>query len=592
MFIVFFCLSLFIFFGSCTLAYKYKNSQIKALSIALGGIVLATGFLVFPLYYTSDIVTVLIETVFYAIKISAMSGDFGVLEAAPTELYEVYKYLLYLYSILAPLFAAGVIVTFIGNKVDEIRSKIKTNKTVHIFSEVNEKSVLLAETLKRYDNIIIMCDLEEKKEYYERIKNKSGIILKKDISMINLKPYHGEVKIYEISDDQDKNLNQTLELISKRKNENRDITIYLFSNLEAARVMIDSTEKGNIKTIMINEISQMVYQVLDEMPLYKNAKNEMISVLIAGIGNIGIEFLKAVSWCGQMANYQLEINIIDKNAEQIKQSFEWKCPELKEPNYQIRFHEADISTVKGKQILDKYCKNTNYIIVALGEDNRNLNMAIDLRHYFLTKNKKPIIALNIKNSEKKRQIETLKNERGNNYEFYPFGGLEDLYGDKNILNEKIEELAKRVHLSYNPTDTEFKEYYKIEYYKNSSRATALHIKYKIYSVFGREEVTLKEIREMLLNKDTRTSLARNEHARWNAYMRADGYQLASLEDVERYEKEVHHHVHHLAKLHPGLVTFEDLDNLSKNIEKVTGKKIDLKKSDYDIIDAIPDIIKD
>ncbi len=592
MFVVFLSLSIVIFLVAMIMVYKNKNSQLKALSIALGGIVIATGFLSFPLYYNNDIITTLIKTVFYAIKIPSMSGNFDILKVVPQELYEIYKYVLYLYSILAPILTAGVIVAFIGNKMDEIRSKISTKKSVYIFSEVNEKSILLMEALKQKDNIVIMCDIDERIEYYERIKNKKGIILKKEASEINLKPYRREIKIYEISNNQDKNLSQTLELISKRKEENKDITIYLFSNQEEARIMIDSTEKGNIKTIMINEISQMVYQVLDEMPLYKNATNQMISVLIIGAGSVGIEFLKAITYCGQMVDYQLEINIVDENMEQIKQSFEWKYPELKMPNYQIHFHEANINTIKGKQILDEYGKKVNYIVISLKEDNKNLNIALDLRQYYLIENKKPIITLNIKSPEKKKQIELLKNERGCNYEFYPFGSIEDLYGKKNILNEKIEQLAKKVHLAYNPLDKEYKEYYKIEYYKNSSRATALHIKYKIYSILKKENASLQEIKEILSKDEVRDVLAKNEHDRWNAYMRADGYRASSIKEVEEYEKIVHHYVYHLAKLHPALVSYDELDHLSEQLEKITGGKIDLKKSDYDIIDALFDMIKE
>lgn len=589
MFIVFFCLSLIIFITTILFAYKERKKQTKTLWFALLGIIMATAFLVFPLYYDDDIITVFINTIFYAIKISAMSGDFEILNAAPSGILIGFKYTLYLYSILAPILAAGVIISFISNEIDEIRARKKTTKTVHIFSEINEKSVLLAKTLKEADNIVIFCDKADKKEFYEQIKNKNGIILKKDITKLSLQKYLGEIRIYEISDNQDQNLNQTLDLIAKKKNMN--VTIYLFSMAEEARVILDSVEKGNIKTIIIDEALQLVYQVLDEKPLYQNVENGLISVLIVGVGKVGTQFLKAITWCSQMINYKLEIHVIDKEAEKILKQLEWKCPELKKPNYDISFHEADINTIDGKEILNNYCKNTNYVIISLGEDNLNLNSAIALRRYFLIKHKQPFIGFMIQNKEKKNQIEVLKNERGNHYDFYPFGSIEELYGKKNILNEKIENLAKKVHLSYNPNDINFEQYYKIEYYKNSSRATALHIKYKLYSIFGQEEISIEEIKNKLSKKEIRDALARNEHERWMAYMRADGYQVASIEEVEKYEPMVQNHVYHLAHLHPGLVKFEELDSMSKKIEKMRGKKIDLKKSDYDIIDAIPEIMK-
>lgn len=592
MFIIFLSLSILIFTGSLLYSYVKRREQTKALTICFMGVLVATGFLVFPLFKEKDQITNLINTVFYAVKITGMSGDFTILKQAPLDLYPFFKYTLYLYSVLAPVLAASVIVTFIGRKMDEFRSKRKTKKTVHIFSEVNERAILLAETLKQKNNKIIMCNIKDAKEYHDRIKQQDGIILRKGMQDLDLEKYQGEIKIYALANDQNLNLKRTLELIEMYKNSSLNITIYLFSVEEEAQIILDSTDKGKIKTIITNEIEQMAYQVLDEMPLYQNVSDGKINVLIVGAGKIGMTFLKAISWCGQLIGYDLEIHVVDQYAEQRKQELLWQCPELKQPNYAIYFHQFDVNTASFKEMLEQYKKRISYVIVALGEDNQNLKTAVALRRYFLREKKEPLIGVAIENIEKKKQIQKLKNERGSSYNLYAFGGLEDLYGKKNILNEKIENLAKKVHLAYNPADQNLEQYYKIEYYKKSSRALALHMKYKIYMIMKTEQATISQLKEKLSQKEIRDQLAQNEHDRWNAYMRADGYQTVSLEEVMAYEKIVHHHVYHLAKMHPGLIEFEKLDDLSKEIEKIEGRKVDFKKSDYDIIDAMPEILKE
>ena len=143
----------------------------------------------------------------------------------------------------------------------------------------------------------------------------------------------------------------------------------------------------------------------------------------------------------------------------------------------------------------------------------------------------------IEQGEKKKQIESLKNERGNHYDFHPFGSIKELYGKTNILNEQIEEKAKRVHLAYNPSDKKLKEYYKIEYYKKSSRAFALHIKYKLYSILKDEMNNVEKIQEAINNPKIQEKLAKNEHDRWNAYMRSECYKKASIKEVENYHQE-------------------------------------------------------
>lgn len=583
-------LSIAIFIVTAIVAIISRKKQRKAMSIALVGTLVAAGFLVFPLFQDEDIITRIINTIFYVFDIPDMKGEWEILENTTKEFFNIYKYLLYTYCILAPILTVGVIISFLDNIVNELHSRIRTSKTVHIFSNINEKSLTLAESIKDKNDVVIMCNAQDVNEYKKRIKDISGIILKKDINRINLNKYSGKIEIYEISEDEDENLNKTLELIENKKRTKQNITIYVFSKQEEAQIILDSTNKHNIKTVIVNETQQMVYRVLDEVPLYKAADNKNISALIIGAGKTGKEFIKTISWCGQMIGYTLEINVIDKNANKIRQELEYKYPELIS-NYNINFYENDINTVEAQKILNEKCINTNYIIVTMGKDSLNLNTAINLRRYFLEKNKKPIINLAIESSEKEKQISVLKNERGNSYDIIPFGGIKESYNKDYIHSSYLEKLAQKVHLAYSPSDINLENYYKIEYYKKSSKATALHIKYKLYSVLGEDYKNISKFEELLKNQQIKDELARNEHDRWNAYVRSDGYKLATIEKVKEYIEITNHHIYHLAKLHPAIVEFEKLDSVSEELSRIQNKKVDLKESDYHIVEAIPEILK-
>lgn len=587
---VYLILSIAIFVTAAIIAIANRKKQRNAMSIALVGTLIAAGFLVFPLFQDEDIITQIINTVFYVLDIPDMKGDWDILENTTKEFLNLYKYTLYTYCVSIPILTVGVIISFLENILNELRSRIRTSKTVHIFSNVNEKSVTLAESITAKNDIVIMCNAQNINEYKKRIKDISGIILKKDINRINLNKYLGKIEIYEISEDEDENLNKTLEIIDNKKRTKQNITIYVFSKQEEAQIILDSTNKYKIKTVIVNETQQMVYRVLDEVPLYKAANNKNISTLIIGAGKTGKEFIKTITWCGQMIGYTLQINVIDKNANKIKNEFEYKYPELIS-NYDINFYEADINTIEAQKILNEKCINTNYIVVTMGQDSSNLNTAINLRKFFLEKNKKPIINLSIENSEKEKQISILKNERGSSYDILPFGSIEESYNKDYIHSSYLEKLAQRVHLAYRPSDVNLENYYKIEYNKKSSKATALHIKYKMYSILGEDDKNVTKFEELLKNQQIKDELAKNEHNRWNAYMRSDGYKLATLEKVKEYIETTNHHVYHLAKLHPAIVEFEKLDSVSEALSIIQGKKVDLKESDYHIVEAIPEILK-
>ena len=587
MFLLFLCLSITIFICFIVYAYLNRNKYTQATTIALLGVIISTGFLVYPLHNEIDFITNLLKTIIYAIKMPSINSSFELLKNAPKELFKLYEYLLYLYCVSAPILTAGVIISFINKILDEFRSNKKTKKNVHIFSSINEKSLILAESISNENNFIVFCSKETVDR--DRIRKINGVIINKKIKDINFKKYHSKIYIYEIDNNQEKNLNDTLSLIDKIKNNYKNIEIYIFTNDEEARIIMDSTNKYNIKTTIVDEVEQMVYKVLDDNPLFNNCINKQINTLIIGCGVIGSEFLKAITWCGQMIDYKLSSNVIDIEAQRIKKELMLKYPELIS-NYNINFYENDIkSSETFKLITDKF-KDTSYIIINLGNDRFNLDIALNLRREFLRIGKMPTISLAIKDKYKLEQIQILKNEKGNEYNLYPYGDIEELYNIDTIINKHIEELAKKVHLAYDSTDTKLINYFKIEYNKKSSRATALHIKYKLFSILGDNYNNKNKIKEIFKDKAIIDKLAENEHNRWNAYIRSDGYKLASINNVKDYYPKTNHHIYHLAKLHPALVDFDELDKVSEELSKIKKEEVNLKASDYFIVKTIPKLI--
>lgn len=113
-------------------------------------------------------------------------------------------------------------------------------------------------------------------------------------------------------------------------------------------------------------------------------------------------------------------------------------------------------------------------------------------------------------------------------------------------------MTKEVHFAYDNSKN-LDNFYKKNYNIKSSRAFALHIKYKIYSVLkdkytGNIDEDIKNFKKCLENKQTLDALIKNEHDRWTAYMRSDGYKLATKEEVNSYKNIIKSHVNSLAKL--------------------------------------------
>lgn len=562
-------------------------------TLLIGSAIILT-VLIYPFSEGTNVLSRFVFSLMYAVQTVILNEDVSLVSTVPVhnglEMFHIV--LIYLLFLLMPLFTASYLISLLSDFTIKLKMRFSKNKDVIIFSELNEKSVVAAEKINGPQNLIIFASCTEKNnEFRKRTEQIKAIQMFDEIQNINFhRIKHHRLTVYMISNDEDENLNTTLQIIDKYREDK--LKLYFITNESLSSTILDSVNKGNIQLEIVNEIERAVCEVLQEKPLYLNAINHKISVLIVGAGKVGTEFLKAITWCGQIIGYDLEINVIDIRANQIKEEITLKCPELIS-NYQFHFITVDVNSCQMKEELDKL-KDINYIIVTLSNENDSLSTAIYLRRYFLNRNlinnnENPIINIWIRNGLKNIQVDHLHNQKGIDYEINAFGSISKMYFEKPIINSELEEMTKRVHLAYNDKDTTLEQFYKRDYNIRSSRAFALHIKYKIYSVLlenytGNEVEDYNRFVNYLDDNTIFEQLVKNEHDRWNAYMRTIGFQAATPEQVKQYSGKIHHHVHHLAKLHPALVPYEELNVIEKKIG------VSLIENDREIIHKLPNII--
>ena len=570
-----------------------KKKNIKSnMFIALQTGIIAIALLVYPLEREYENIFIrILASYSYAIRCAGMGQNLQLLSRIDVSttngnLYFIFMNTLFL---IMPIITAGFILTFLENIFMKLRFTLMKNKELHIFSAVNDKSLLLAKKLQNKENAkIIFTDVIDK----SKIDVKS-MIMKEHISDIKFEKNRNKITFYMISENEEENLNKALELIDKYKNR-KNTKINIVNSAEETSTILDSTDKGKINVEIINEKERAVFNLLNDTPLFLNNVNKTISLLIVGCGKLGKEFLKDATWCSMMVGYKLKILVIDIKADKIRENLNAEAPDFLS-NYDITFVNADIKSDKAIDML-KSRSDVNYILVSMENDDKNLDAAIMLRRFYLREfQREPIINLWVLNEYKQEQISRIVNEKKNSYNLNAFGSLDDLYYTNNIVNSDLEKLAIQVHLSYDPNDTKLERYNLLEYNKRSSRASALHIKYKIYSVLGdRFTEDMQENQKLfkeIYSIEVEDLLTRNEHERWNAYMRSIGYVHASIDDVQSYYRITNHYIHYLARMHPALVEFNKLDDVSKELSIIFQKHIDLKDSDRQIVRNIYEKIK-
>lgn len=413
-------------------------------------------------------------------------------------------------DVAAPLISGAAIVSVISDIFPIIKIKLSFFREKYVFSELNEESVTLAESIyarsvsnleKRMPMIIftdayIEDENETAAELLERVKMIGCVCVKHDI--LNLKLRTRERIFYILSDlDQMKNLT-TAAALSEMKNGKmilnlgQKTSIYVFSNIDETEEILKNvrsrfeTAASKVKSgecyvpvvVPIKEYKNSIYSLLSEKPLFKaieNPRQKELTVTIIGTGKIGTEAFLAVFWCGQLLDIRLNINVVSLDAASAFRDrvnrinpciFESADPERFDMPYcRITLIDCDMGTVSVDMLLDEEypCTfgkgtsrlyDTNYYIVSLGTDQMNVDTAYMLRRSLersALKKEKPqknvIVACSVYNDALSETVR-YKSDDGI-VELHPFASFSKRYNYDNIFQKRLAPGGQRVSASYN-----------------------------------------------------------------------------------------------------------------------------------------------
>lgn len=580
-----------ILFASVTLLLKNstlkKRRRLNLFYLMFAGVFLTAFFLFLPINSVTADATLLgrwrvfLLSVLNSMQMFAIDCDFGMVRESivhcPDWLDTAYQAWVATLFVLAPIFTLGFVLSFFKNLSAHLKYLYAYFKDTYIFSELNDKSLVLANDIKSKNKkvLIVFTDVFEENEestyeLIEKAKKLGAICFKKDILVIDFKKHSSKkaISFFTIGSNEAENLNQSLKLIENYRNRS-NTHIYVFSTKIESELLLTSIDKGEIKVRRINEVKSLVNRVLYERGeiLFESAKDvdgtKLISAVVVGLGRHGTEMVKALSWFGQMNGYKLEINAFDKDPL-AKEKFVALAPELMSPDYngvvvdgeaqyKITVHpDTDVQTITFANEIAKL-NNATYVIVALGNDDININTAVNLRMYFERLKIHPIIQAIVYNSQQKKALEGIKNYRGQEYDIEFIGDMESSYTESVIIDSELEEDALARHLKWGKEE----EFWTYEYNYRSSMASAIHMKARIKcGIPGADK------KEDELTDEERDIIEVLEHRRWNAYMRAEGYVFSGSKDKSSRND--------LAKMHHDLVDFSSLTEEEKRKDSKVG----------------------
>lgn len=562
---------------------KYKSGRLLDPSrILFAGVVISAVVLYVPIYLNTfkstdcGIFETVLLSVHNMIKLFVVDGEFELIMSnltdVPPNIFRGYTVLSAILLVAAPVLTFGFVLSFFKNISAYKRYVTHYNYDTFIFSELNERSLCLAKSLKENggkSRFFVFTDVfereeEESYELLERAKELGAVCFKKDIVTIDFS-FHSkkrELNLFAIGEDQSENISQALKIVSKMKNRENS-NLYVFSTQAEAEMLLSGAFGGSeddikIKVRRVNEVQSLISRNLFEHgynKIFEGAYDDgsgvrKIGALVVGMGEHGTEMTKALPWFCQMDGYLARIDSVDLDPL-AEEKFTSLCPELMEfsgkldiegeAKYTINIHSGvDVDTVSFDKLVESLPRIT-YVFVSLGSDEKNISTALRLRCMFEKAGYHPEIQAVVSSSDKKEALMGITNFKGQSYDIDFIGDMKVSYSEEVILGSDVEEEALKRHLKWGKES----DFWKYDYNYKSSVASAIHRRMKeLCGVPGITKEPSERTEEELLN------LRILEHRRWNAYVRSDGYVFSG--SIDRSTR------NDLAKTHNCLVPFDML----------------------------------
>ena len=472
----------------------------------------------------------------------------------------------------------------------------------YIFSDLDANSVRMAKDLAREDSVCI---------FLRTHRNKVDTNLLKELEAIHFFLYPGDearfllwpwrrrhlLRFFFLSENTDENFQRMQDFLTATGKDDlfipRNISLpegrfqqelYLLSETESAPMLIDHLRNmlkdaecfRNTELRLLDRFRATSYDLLRNVPLHahiqKDSQGDQRHMLILGFGKIGREFFRAACSLGILHGCTTEFTLCDLDICSKLNGFESQCPELRK-SVTIHPRKLDLDTAALEQLVT--AADYHYILVALGDDERNIRVASRLKRFYRlshwehlagrrTGDIQPQICVNIEDSIKRdytHKLWTDASERANakawDNSLHVFGGLDQVFTLKVLMPRNLWNAARYVHRELNsipptaPLDWG-------EYERRSSIACAVRAEYLCDAVCDGEK--RKEYENNLSPAD-QSKFADTEHLRWMTYVRSEGLRHADTDLVDVYYDSDHgKHVDILGKLTPCLT--EDQDKLN------------------------------
>lgn len=334
----------------------------------------------------------------------------------------------------------------------------------------------------------------------------------------------------------------------------------------------------------------------------KSFVESCFTALIIGFGTTGQDALRFLYEFSAFPNLEgekspVKIHVVDNKIDEIRGDFMREVPAIEViegKNKEIELHHMNIGSKEFFELQKSIIKNLNYVIIATGDDERNIEVASSLlemanqyKDHSLQQFRVFVRLYNEKNRAKfESAIDVYKSF---SLSLSYFGSTKSLYTKDIIIDDKIKNEAEEFHKSYCEANNE-EEYTSIEFRLENERGNSKVGPLYAYRSMERKECQNKSNRMHIYTKMRLMGLTKNPNTivlpKWNEEFGLDKCNIDKIWITKLINTSICEHLRwNASHLMMGYVTMTD------EVSKLTIGTCNLRKKQHNCIIAWEDLDK-
>lgn len=588
-----------------------KSIIISAFFIAIIGGLATYGYAYFINYENIFLTTV--KTLFAIIRMFLGEENYSDIADIPGSYDSAFQIIFWAIHVIALFTTAGAAITAFGTgMMRRLRIRLKRTGHLSVIFGVKDETISFGRKLleKGHTQIVFVtntadslsCEMITDMDCLLRTDTDAVLGTRKFLKSLGMTSGQKNIHLYALSDNASDNQEYAEKILDALE------FLHISPDITALTILGDEDETDNPfqvtkdhygygNVIVLNEtemaarLLMLKYPPHEHMRFDKDGKAvEDFHGLVIGFGNIGQAVLKQLVQDGQFEGSHFKLAVFAPQYEQRIGKLWYECEQMIS-NYDISFFSQDARSIKMYDYLKKNINTLKYIVLCTGDDTLNTEISEQFHHFLTLHNS----SARIYQCGRKRICCQLSPNKIESH---------DIYTPSILCTDQIDRMAMILNHAYctgNGLSME-ENWLNCDYFSRmSSRASADFAQVFLKASGADKQQVISG--NWNLNETLLENLAKTEHLRWCAFHYSMGFKAMTDEVYKKrcdaYLKEIKETGNSRIRLgkdlkeriHACLIDWDDLDELSKKENAITGKQVDYKQMDRNNVLMLPELLK-